>query len=1277
MVNPRAYLVSDIKKLFSLTGNQCSAPNCKRSVVGEDGNTLVGKICHIEAASPNGPRYRLEMTNDERRAYDNLILLCDEHHMIIDNHRNEGKYSVELLKKWREKHIEFNELKRSISKEDLEHLLVDFYTFKVDDYVKKNIYNQDFKTIDRVYVELLGEEGYEDIEVVGLEKMNEYDLLRDMLKPDSLLDIDIESDDDEVDDEESKERRIDSILTIINDTSHVHIIGNPGSGKSTTLQKLVYKNSQKIIEGNATIKIPFLLEAKDYSKENKFMQMLENQSSSEWLKDALQLGKLHILIDGLNEVDAHFDVEAYEELLHLLHTYPENSFVISERKKNHTNRFSIPVFELKELNEKQIKKFIQNHINNNHAKIWNELEKNASMMNLAYNPLTLRMIISVIKQNKTIPANKGSLFNAFIRCLYKLEVRKKEKSRIIREETKFDFLAEIAFIMRSRGIVSISLLEFKNLIVKIIPKYNSTYAVNHIYNELIDNLIVKVNANQNISFFHETYQEFFAAIYLKSLYIIHNKLEINVTDVKWFEAILMCSDLLDTKDKYMSFFKYLFAGQGSEKSTFVIKENKITPSEFTENHFNEHIILPCKIAYYSKTYRSEIYDLAETYMYNTLLLWKYFYIKDKKMILPLEVVFGAISSLDSDKLINYVFKNLWWIYNWFYAEYEEKNNHFSSNIIPVKILDKEKSETDMLIFKAIGEHTPNFTKFYSAIDKAIATYDFSRSIYWRFKRLKSTITRERSENELIKHLNKEWNFIVFSYLIRLNLDEIYRYNFEENLRKYNQSILKIILTNHANKTLAQEVLLREFKRNSYGAKFTKKVLNKFLYAGMYPVLFELIWIIKDEHNDLFKKYIRIVKTFPFEMLSEQLKAYFTKGNIIHSVPYKLTSDSTNIQVEKKYLQYIMDGNEKITINDEFEASIIKIEDSITNKGSQYTITLTNKKFPQNKSSNTEEVYKTKRIDVNNTLQIKTVKNELLYYLKVKNKKNEIALKWFNLLKSKSATFQIKTQRGEKVYIFKKPQEKYVQSIKKTVYSKGKTFDVTIEKKLKTELTDTSEENDSDNKKQYINIEINDSNSNSIAQKGTLLFYTNYLFAMKKETVYHPDAVLANKSLVNYIDRNFNYIISFINSLGIAYRYHQHIKKIHYGIIIQSTEKLVQYYSMNTKKFYSKLIYDFDLNIYREEDIIIIEETGLITVINDLDEAKLDKIGYIESKVVALGYQEGFIKNTEISKDYYFNFKSCDFIPEKDDIVRFIPAKNSYVSNENQPMALKISLIKRN
>ncbi len=100
----RDYKEPTKKRLYTLSGNQCAHPTCTRMLIAKDGETIISKICHIEAASAGWARHNPKMTDDERRHFDNLILLCDECHSIIDNKTNEQKYPVSLLKQWKKDH---------------------------------------------------------------------------------------------------------------------------------------------------------------------------------------------------------------------------------------------------------------------------------------------------------------------------------------------------------------------------------------------------------------------------------------------------------------------------------------------------------------------------------------------------------------------------------------------------------------------------------------------------------------------------------------------------------------------------------------------------------------------------------------------------------------------------------------------------------------------------------------------------------------------------------------------------------------------------------------------------------------------------------------------------------------------------------------------------------------------------------------------------------------------------------------------------------------------
>ena len=89
-----------IKKLFALSGNRCSFPECGLSVI-ED-STVTGEICHIKGGKPESARHDPEQPASERHSYENLILLCSRHHKIIDS--NPKLHSVEHLHGMKKSH---------------------------------------------------------------------------------------------------------------------------------------------------------------------------------------------------------------------------------------------------------------------------------------------------------------------------------------------------------------------------------------------------------------------------------------------------------------------------------------------------------------------------------------------------------------------------------------------------------------------------------------------------------------------------------------------------------------------------------------------------------------------------------------------------------------------------------------------------------------------------------------------------------------------------------------------------------------------------------------------------------------------------------------------------------------------------------------------------------------------------------------------------------------------------------------------------------------------
>jgi hypothetical protein len=87
-----------LRQLYVLSGNLCANPHCKTVLINANG-TLVADVCHIKAEKSGGPRFDPKLSEEERRAPANLILLCNTCHSLVD--REPQEYTVKVLTKWK------------------------------------------------------------------------------------------------------------------------------------------------------------------------------------------------------------------------------------------------------------------------------------------------------------------------------------------------------------------------------------------------------------------------------------------------------------------------------------------------------------------------------------------------------------------------------------------------------------------------------------------------------------------------------------------------------------------------------------------------------------------------------------------------------------------------------------------------------------------------------------------------------------------------------------------------------------------------------------------------------------------------------------------------------------------------------------------------------------------------------------------------------------------------------------------------------------------------
>jgi len=94
------------KMLWGRAASRCAFLECRRELVVDaieaDEESLIGEECHIIAQANNGPRGNPDYDVEQRDEYENLILLCNIHHKIIDDQAN--TFTVGIIKRLKVQH---------------------------------------------------------------------------------------------------------------------------------------------------------------------------------------------------------------------------------------------------------------------------------------------------------------------------------------------------------------------------------------------------------------------------------------------------------------------------------------------------------------------------------------------------------------------------------------------------------------------------------------------------------------------------------------------------------------------------------------------------------------------------------------------------------------------------------------------------------------------------------------------------------------------------------------------------------------------------------------------------------------------------------------------------------------------------------------------------------------------------------------------------------------------------------------------------------------------
>ncbi|WP_062287500.1 HEAT repeat domain-containing protein [Nostoc piscinale] len=338
--------------------------------------------------------------------------------------------------------------------------------------------------------------------------------------------------------------------------NHVLLVGKPGSGKSTALERLLWEEAQKAKQGELNQKIPVLVELRRYT--TSVLDLIRNflfehklNLNSEEIQNLLFKGKFLLLVDGLNELPNELARRNLDDFRKQYRQF--TPMIFTTRDLSVGGDLGIEKkLEMQPLTEAQMQQFVHAYLP---EKMADEMLRQLSgrLRQLGETPLLLWMLCELFKSDQLIPASLGALFRLFSGVYHELkrDIPIAEKLR----HWQADLLQHLAFVMiqgdnSTELQLTISQQQARNILTIFLEKKVefADDCARHWLEDLLKYHLIQRRTDTEIEFHHQLIQEYYAAEFLLSQLdkISDKKLKQNYLNyLKWTEPLALMLGLVD------------------------------------------------------------------------------------------------------------------------------------------------------------------------------------------------------------------------------------------------------------------------------------------------------------------------------------------------------------------------------------------------------------------------------------------------------------------------------------------------------------------------------------------------------------------------------------------------------------------------------------------------------------------------------------------------------------------------------------------------------------
>lgn len=228
----------------------------------------------------------------------------------------------------------------------------------------------------------------------------------------------------------------ESIHKIVCEHDRFVLLGDPGSGKSTTLRHLAYEDALRWRQNPFTNPVPLLIDLSEWKKDLSPEEfILSHWQFSNNLRQLLKDGKVRLYIDALDRISVH-QTQKVIKLNEWIHTYSPKYVIVSCRRNSYVGEFqlNLPRVLTLDLNEDQITKFSNCYLEERADEFLaivlpseGSVDNSGSpMLKLIRNPYLLGALIRLFEYSDIgkLPRNSGQLFRKLTKALWERELKR-------------------------------------------------------------------------------------------------------------------------------------------------------------------------------------------------------------------------------------------------------------------------------------------------------------------------------------------------------------------------------------------------------------------------------------------------------------------------------------------------------------------------------------------------------------------------------------------------------------------------------------------------------------------------------------------------------------------------------------------------------------------------------------------------------------------------------------------------------------------------------------